>query len=69
MAFGSYGWAPNGPNDVNGYLEQMDFELLRQPLTCKWRPTAEVLDECRQAGAMLAEKALQAEATGQSWQP
>ena len=69
IAFGSYGWAPNGPNDVNAYLEQMDFELLRGPLTCKWRPTAEVLDECRQAGAMLAEKALQAEATGQSWQP
>ena len=57
MAFGSYGWSPAGPKDVNGYLEEMAFDVLREPLTCKWRPTDEVLAECREAGAMLADRA------------
>ena len=42
---------------MNGYLEEMKFEILREPLACKWRPTDEVLAECREAGALLAERA------------
>ncbi len=57
MAFGSYGWSPAGPKDVNGYLEEMAFDVLREPLTCKWLPTDEVLAECHEAGAMLADRA------------
>jgi len=69
MAFGSYGWAPSGPDEVNGYLQEMGVSLLREPLTCKWRPTAEVLDQCREAGVMLADCALQAEAEGEFCEP
>jgi len=69
MAFGSYGWAPNGPDHVNGYLQEMGVALLREPLTCKWRPTCAVLDQCREVGAMLADAALQAEAQGEFCEP
>ncbi|MCD6360388.1 MAG: FprA family A-type flavoprotein [Armatimonadetes bacterium] len=60
LAFGSCGWAPSGPNDVNAYLEEMKFDILREPLTCRWKPTADVLAECREAGVLLADRALQA---------
>jgi len=69
IAFGSYGWAPNGPEEVSNYLQSMGVELLREPLTCKWRPSCAVLDECRAVGALLAERALQAEAQGEFCQP
>jgi flavorubredoxin len=38
FAFGSYGWAPSGPKAVAEYLDEMDFEILREPLTAQWRP-------------------------------
>jgi flavorubredoxin len=57
FAFGSYGWGKGGVEAVNDYLESMNFEILRPPLKAQFRPTAELLDECREAGRMLAEKA------------
>jgi flavorubredoxin len=57
LAFGSYGWAPSGPRAVSEYLEEMDVELLREPLTAQWRPDENALAECREAGAMLADRA------------
>jgi flavorubredoxin len=57
FAFGSYGWGKGGPEAVNDQLEAMKFEILRPTLKCQYRPTPEVLDECREAGKMLAEKA------------
>jgi len=38
-------------------LETAGVELMREPLTCSYKPTAEVLAECRQVGAALAAKA------------
>jgi flavorubredoxin len=61
FAFGSYGWAPSGPRAVEGYLEEMDFDLLREPLTAQWRPDEDALAACREAGAMLADTALEAD--------
>ncbi len=58
FAFGSYGWGKGGPEDVDAQLRTMNFEMLREPLKAQWRPTPEVLEECRAAGAMMAEKAL-----------
>jgi len=57
LAFGSYGWGKQGPNDVQGYLEDMKLDVLREPIVAQYNPTAEVLDECRAAGEMLADKA------------
>jgi flavorubredoxin len=58
FAFGSYGWAKGGAMDVETYLKDMKFEILREPLQCQFVPGEEILDECRAAGRMLADKAL-----------
>ncbi len=56
FAFGSYGWGRGGPEAIDSQLAELKWEVLRGPLKAQYRPTAEVLDECRAAGKMLAEK-------------
>jgi flavorubredoxin len=58
FAFGSYGWGKGGAESVHQRLCDIGWEILREPIRAKYRPTAEVLDECRRAGKLLAEKAL-----------
>jgi flavorubredoxin len=60
FAFGSYGWAKGGARDVESYLKDMKFEILREPIQAHFVPGADILDECRGAGKMLADKALAA---------
>lgn len=55
LAFGSYGWGRGGPEAVDAALRRMDWEVLREPLRARYRPTPEVLDECRHAGKLLAQ--------------
>jgi flavorubredoxin len=57
FAFGSYGWGVGGPEAVNKWLESMHWEVVRPPLRCQYRPTAEILQECRAGGKMLGGKA------------
>ena len=59
FAFGSYGWAKGGPKDVENYLREMKFEILREPLECQYVPMGEIIEECRSAGKLLAQKALE----------
>lgn len=58
FAFGSFGWAQGGATDVEKYLKEMNFEILREPLVSKFVPTKEVTEECVEAGRMLAREAL-----------
>lgn len=58
FAFGSFGWGKGGPDSVDDWLEAMKWEILREPLKVPYRPTAEALEECREAGRMLGEKAI-----------
>ena len=60
FAFGSYGWGKGGAEAVQAYLEQMNIEVVREPIKCQWRPDEEALAACREAGKMLAERAKQA---------
>jgi len=60
FAFGSYGWSKGGPEAVDEYMKAMKWEILREPIKAQYRPTSEVLDECRAAGRLLAEKAREA---------
>ena len=39
LAFGSYGWAPTGPKEVNAQLEAIGYETLMEPITMNWVPT------------------------------
>jgi len=57
FAFGSYGWGKGGAEAIEEYLKTMNVKLLREPLRTRWCPDAGVLEECRTAGRMLAEKA------------
>ncbi len=57
FAFGSYGWGKGGPEAVDESLRAIPWEILREPIRARYRPGPEVLDECRLAGKMLAEKA------------
>jgi flavorubredoxin len=57
VAFGSYGWGRGGPEAVDEALRRMEWDIVRDPLRARWRPTPEVLAECRQAGQLLAQRA------------
>jgi flavorubredoxin len=60
FAFGSYGWGKSVPEKISQQLQDMNWEILCEPIRSKYRPTAEILDQCRRAGKLLAEKALAA---------
>jgi len=57
FAFGSYGWGRGGPEAVDECLGALGWEILREPLRAQYRPSPGVLDECCEAGRMLARKA------------
>jgi len=59
FAFGSFGWGKGGPEEVDEILKTMKFDILREPIKSQFKPTETVLDECREAGKILAEKALE----------
>jgi flavorubredoxin len=58
-AFGSYGWGLGGPEAVDAALRKLDWDVLGEPLRSRYRPTPEMLDQCRQAGRQLAQQALE----------
>lgn len=60
LTFGSYGWSHAACAALEARLREMKVELLAPAVEALYAPTAEVLEECRQAGRMLAEKALAA---------
>ena len=57
-AFGSYGWGKGGPEEVHKYLEEMKCDMIGPPIRSQFVPTEEFLEECRQAGREMAEKAI-----------
>ena len=59
VAFGSYGWGKSGAADVSAFLKKMKVEEIQDPIICQWKPTEEVLKECRECGKRLADKALE----------
>jgi flavorubredoxin len=57
FAFGSYGWGRGGAEAVEKQLQAIGWDILREPIRSKYRPTPDILEECREAGRLLAEKA------------
>jgi flavorubredoxin len=57
IAFGSYGWGQGGPQDVDKALRALEWEIVGEPIRSRYRPTPEVLEECRGAGRTLADRA------------
>jgi len=58
FAFGSYGWSKGAAEALDEWIKAANWEVLCGPVKAQYRPTPEVLDLCRDAGRMLAEKAL-----------
>ena len=58
FAFGSYGWGRGGPEEVELYLQAMKVDLLRPTLKIRYKPSPGGLEECREAGRLLARHAL-----------
>ena len=58
FAFGSFGWAAKGGEEVAQYLQAMQVKPVREPLACRFAPDAETLAACRAAGRALAEAAM-----------
>lgn len=58
FAFGSYGWGVGGPEALDKGLKECKWEVIRDPLKSKFKPTDKVLDECREAGHQLAKRAV-----------
>jgi len=58
VAFGSYGWGRGGAEAVDEALRRLNWEILQEPIRCRYRPTPEIFDQCRQAGRRLAERAI-----------
>ncbi len=58
LAFGSYGWGRGGPEAIDAALRQLEWEVLGEPLRARYRPTPEVLAECREAGRRLGQRAV-----------
>lgn len=57
IAFGSYGWSRGGPEAVHDCLEGLKWEMLGPPIKSQYRPNAQILEQCRAAGTLLAERA------------
>ncbi len=58
IAFGSYGWSRGGPEAIHECLEGWKWDMIAAPIRAQYRPTPQILDECRAAGAALAERAV-----------
>lgn len=58
FAFGSHGWAGGAVPMIQELLTEIGAELTSEGVTCQYRPTADELAICYQAGKTLAEKAL-----------
>jgi flavorubredoxin len=59
FAFGSYGWSPGGLNQLNAWIDESKWVRIAEPVSSKYRPSPEVLEQCRQTGTLLAQASLQ----------
>ncbi len=53
--FGSFGWSGEAPRIVHEWLEKMGFEMPVEPLTCKFVPKKDTLEQCFTMGKALGE--------------
>jgi flavorubredoxin len=58
LAFGSYGWAHAGSNQLDRWIEETGWTRLAEPIDSKFRPAPEILEKCRRAGQLLAQTTL-----------
>ncbi|MDP8207664.1 MAG: FprA family A-type flavoprotein [Candidatus Electryonea clarkiae] len=57
-SFGSYGWSPAAAKKVEKMLEEMNVEIVADPLQIKYVPDDTALSKCFEYGSEIAVKAL-----------
>jgi flavodoxin I len=55
-SFGSYGWSGEAAGVIGKKLKDYKMEVLEPPLRIKRKPSTEGIEECKNLGAMIAEK-------------
>lgn len=55
-AFGSFGWSGEGAKDIVAWLESMKFEQPVPAVSCQYRPSADILEQCRGMGQALGRR-------------
>jgi flavorubredoxin len=58
FAFGSFGWAHAGSDQLDRWIEETGWVRLTSPIEAKFRPAPEVLEKAREAGKRLSQVAL-----------
>ncbi|MDO5112895.1 MAG: FprA family A-type flavoprotein [Planctomycetia bacterium] len=58
LAFGSHGWGRGAVEEMTTWFEKVQWNPVSEPLKCKWRPDAELLEKCEEIGKILARKSL-----------
>ncbi|MGM0439616.1 MAG: flavodoxin domain-containing protein [Chlamydiota bacterium] len=54
--FGSYGWNGKAIGEIKENLQKAKFDVLEESITCKWQPSNEDLEKCREYGKNLAKE-------------
>jgi flavorubredoxin len=54
-AFGSFGWSGEAVKHINGFMEQMKFEILDPGIKVKNVPIAEDLQKCVELGTKIGQ--------------
>ncbi len=55
-AFGSHGWSGEGAKLASAMLQEMNVQLVGEPLASQYAPDAGLLDTCRQLGVDISAK-------------
>ena len=56
FAFGSYGWGRGAPEAIEEYFKSMKWNIINESIKSRYKPTSELLNECRTVGRTLGEK-------------
>lgn len=55
-AFGSYGWSGEGHKNIDVMLKEMKVDVISDPISTKWVPDNDKLQECFDLGKNIAKK-------------
>lgn len=55
-AFGSFGWSGEAPKLLTAQLEEMDVDVVAEPVRCRYVPTDEELAACRELGKTIGQR-------------
>lgn len=54
-AFGSYGWSGENVKIIEQHFAECGIPVIAEGIKCKWQPSSDDLDRCRQFGRQIAE--------------